>query len=429
MNFILAIPLPVRLVLLFVLGTLVGGLINWAVYALAWNRRAISPWSAPPKGAAPRRPTDRIPLVGWLGLRRDSSLHGRGFWFRPLLVELASGFLFAGLYLWETQFAPAVWALPGAVPPPADFLSANLPLVAHARYLSHAILIALMLAASLVDLDEKTIPDAITVAGTLAGLALAALYPWSLPPAAQFVIDGLSHVEFLTLASPAAWPPELDGLPLLAGLGVALACWTLWCGGLLPRYWNARRGWATAVRVFFHRLRIQRTTYAIVLMWLAGAAAMALAAWRAPDAHWAALVTALVGMAGGGGVIWAVRTIGAAVLKREAMGFGDVTLMSMIGAFLGWQACLIVFFVAPFFGLAFAIANWIFHREREIPYGPFLCLAALAVIVKWAAFWDRTVDIFSLGWVVPALFGGCLVLLALLLWVYRTIGQLLTRGR
>jgi leader peptidase (prepilin peptidase) / N-methyltransferase len=428
-DLILSIPLPLRLVLLFVVGTLAGALINWAVYTLAWNRRAISPWSRSPQGAGPRRATDRIPILGWLKLRRESSLHGRHFWVRPLLVELASGLLFAGFYLWETQYAPAVWALPGMVPPPPDFLSANLASVAHARYVSHVVLIALMLAASLVDLDEKTIPDAITVCGTLAGLALAALFPWSLLPAAQFVIGGLPHVEFLTLASPALWPAELGGWPQSGGIATALFCWTLWCGGLLPRYWNTRHGWSTAARVFAHRLYVQRSSYAIGLMWLAGALAIFTAAWQAPSAHWAALVTALVGMAGGGALIWTVRTIGSAVLAREAMGFGDVTLMSMIGAFLGWQACLIVFFLAPFFGLAFAIAGWVIHREREIPYGPFLCLAALAVILKWAALWDRTFDIFSLGWVVPALFGVCLVLLALLLWVYRTIGQLLTRGR
>ena len=60
---------------------------------------------------------------------------------------------------------------------------------------------------------------------------------------------------------------------------------------------------------------------------------------------WAALLTALVGLVAGGGIVWVVRLIGAVALRREAMGFGDVTLMAMVGAFVGWQASLIVFFM------------------------------------------------------------------------------------
>ena len=82
-------------------------------------------------------------------------------------------------------------------------------------------------------------------------------------------------------------------------------------------------------------------------------------------------------MAGAGGLVWAVRIIGAIVLRREAMGFGDVTLMAMIGAFLGWQPCLVIFFLAPFAGLVVGVLRLILFRDREIPYGPFLCLAAL----------------------------------------------------
>ena len=40
-----------------------------------------------------------------------------------------------------------------------------------------------------------------------------------------------------------------------------------------------------------------------------------------------------------------VRVLGSQVLRREAMGFGDVTLMAMIGAFLGWQAAVLTFFL------------------------------------------------------------------------------------
>lgn len=428
MNLILAIPLPVRLVVLFVFGTLAGALVNWAVYRLAWNRRSISPWSAPATNAPKRRAIDRVPLVGWLSLRRESALQGRGFWVRPMVVELVAGLILAALYVWEVENAARLWAFVGAAPPPPEFLTANLALADHLRYLGHVVLVSLMLAASLIDLDEKTIPDSITVPGTLVALALAALYPWSLPAAAHFVIAAQPQVEFLTLASPNVWPPGLDALPMLTGLTVALACWTLWCGGLLPRHWNTGRGWALAARVFFHRLRVERLTYAIVVMWFIGAAAIALVAWQAGIARWAALVTALVGIAAGGGIVWAVRVIGGSVLGREAMGFGDVTLLSLIGAFLGWQACLMIFFVAPFFGLAFAIVNWVLHREREVPYGPFLCLGAVAVMLKWPAFWAQTADLFGLPWLVPAVIACGLVLLGVLLWIYRIIEQLFVRS-
>lgn len=430
MNFILAIPLPVRLAVLFVLGAAVGAAINWAAYRLAYHARAISPWSSPAAGAARRRWLDRVPILGWFGLRRESTLHGDGFWIRPLLVELVSAAGLAVLYVWQTQQAPLVVAGVGPVqPPPADFLTGNLPLVAHLRFVGHTVLIALMLAASLIDLDEKTIPDSITVPGTLVGLALAFAYPWSLAPANGFIIDARLHVDFLTLAAPGNFPEELTGLPLAGGLAAALACWTIWCGGLLPRYWNARRGWGLAVRVFWHRLSRQRVTYAVVVLSLAGGAAIVWAAARAGDARWAALLTALLGMWAGGGIIWAVRFIGAVALGREAMGFGDVTLMSMIGAFVGWQACLIIFFLAPFFGLAFAVVGWLVNREREIPYGPFLCAAALCAILGWASLWFRTAGVFGLGWIVPALVAGALVLLGVLLFAYRVVAELIVGSR
>ena len=57
------------------------------------------------------------------------------------------------------------------------------------------------------------------------------------------------------------------------------------------------------------------------------------------------------------------------------MGFGDVTLMAMIGAFMGWQPCMIVFFLSPFAGAVVGLVQWCLIRDNVIPYGPFLCLA------------------------------------------------------
>ncbi len=67
-----------------------------------------------------------------------------------------------------------------------------------------------MLVASLIDVDEKTIPDAIAVPGTLLGLAAAALYPWSLLPAN---VAGPPDDFFLRLTSPKPWVGWLDGRP------------------------------------------------------------------------------------------------------------------------------------------------------------------------------------------------------------------------
>jgi leader peptidase (prepilin peptidase)/N-methyltransferase len=423
-DFLLNVPLVIRLAGLFVLGALFGGWINWAVYRLAWNQRSISPWSRPLPAAPPRKLTDRVPIFGWFGLRREVRLHGPRFWLRPLAVEVFSGVALATLYVWEAHDSARLWAPPGLELPPAEFLSSQLSLAEHLRFVSHAALMFLMLAASLIDLDEKTIPDGITVPGTLLGVTLAAVYPWSLLPAAHFA-GGHTQLEFLTLASPELWPSSLSGKD---GLWLALACWTLWSFGLLPRRWNVRRGLRTAVRVFLHRLLAERLTYLLVAMWLVGAAGLAGLYPVLPEVHWAGLLTALVGMMAGGGIIWCVRIIAGVVLRREAMGFGDVTLMAMIGAVVGWQATLMVFFVAPFFALLFAVGNWVLNREREVPYGPFLCLAAMTVIVEWPWFWDNTAGLFSLGWIVPAMFGACLVLMGLMLWAYELLRRLVLGG-
>ena len=63
-------------------------------------------------------------------------------------------------------------------------------------------------------------------------------------------------------------------------------------------------------------------------------------------------------------------------IAPEAMGFGDVTLMAMIGSFLGWQTSPMVFFLAPLAGLVVGLIQWFAYRDNVIPYGPFLCLAA-----------------------------------------------------
>ena len=362
--------MEVRLAALFVVGACVGSLVNLGVYRLGWRRRAISPWSPPEAAAPPRRALDRVPILGWLTLRREAALHGAGFWVRPMLVELALGVGLAALYQWEIGCKGLL---------PAGFLAAAFPdllTVLHWQYFAHATLIALMLAASLIDADEKTIPDAITVPGALVGLLLAAACPWSLLPDIHVLPNGGAFLQYLQLTSPGPWPAWLDGFPNKASLAIGLGCFVAWCAALTPRTWYARHGWRRALGLSLARLVRSRATYGLLLLAVVGSAAVA-AAWWFDESTWTGLLTALVGMAAGGGLIWLVHIIGGHALGREAMGFGNVTLMAMIGAFLGWQTCLIVFFLAPLAGLVLGLVQLMLRRGSEIPYGPFLCLGAV----------------------------------------------------
>jgi leader peptidase (prepilin peptidase)/N-methyltransferase len=121
----------------------------------------------------------------------------------------------------------------------------------------------------------------------------------------------------------------------------------------------------------------------------------------------------LVGAAAGAGLIKGVQVIGRRVLRREAMGEGDVILMGMIGSYLGWQPVTLVFFLAPMCALVVIGVQWMFRRVYVIPYGPYLSLATLIVLLGWQPLWNRLQHVFGLG---PWL-GLYVVLMAALLFL------------
>ena len=97
------------------------------------------------------------------------------------------------------------------------------------------------------------------------------------------------------------------------------------------------------------------------------------------------LIRSGIGLVVGGGMIWITAILGRLAFRREAMGFGDVLLMGLIGAVLGWEAALLTYFLAPFFGLIYGIWNLALHKDREVPYGPFLSMAVVVVMLTQSA--------------------------------------------
>jgi leader peptidase (prepilin peptidase)/N-methyltransferase len=112
--------------------------------------------------------------------------------------------------------------------------------------------------------------------------------------------------------------------------------------------------------------------------------------------HWP-MLNSLLGIIAGGGIIYLTGKIFDLIyfklLKKgpidgetESMGGGDVKLLAMIGAFLGFKAAILTFFLAPFFGTVVGGAKLVFKKQHTIPYGPFLSLAALISL-----FWTDTI--------------------------------------
>ncbi|MEX0718895.1 MAG: prepilin peptidase [Planctomycetaceae bacterium] len=365
--------LPAWIVLpwLFLLGATLGSFLNVCIHrfppqpTLRRQLRAI--WWPPSHcpGCGQRiLLRDNLPVVGWLMLRGKCRFCRRRIAFRYPLVEALNGLLFVAVY-WVQVVAVAPY---GPLP---EGIAWNMPHLIDAagwsheaflnwRYLYHMLLLEALVAATFIDLEHWIIPDG----ATLPAMAVGVLGGFLLGPV---------HLFPVWFQDPLLLAPFEAALP-----GVL--------GGLI------------------------------------GAARIP--AWIIEHPHWHGLAASIAGIVVGGGMVWGVRIVGGWVLKKEAMGFGDVILLAMIGGFFGWQGAVIVFFVAPVAALAVVIASFAFRRAKELPYGPYLSLAAFAVVIAWPSFWRQTERIFSLGPLLPILGAFMLALLVASLLLIRGVKRL-----
>ncbi len=92
----------------------------------------------------------------------------------------------------------------------------------------------------------------------------------------------------------------------------------------------------------------------------------------------------LLGAAIAGGGLWAVGFVATLLLRKEAMGLGDVKLLAMAGAAFGWQDALIGLGFASVLGTVAGLPLMLFKRlneDRHLPFGPFICAGVLVAVV------------------------------------------------
>ncbi len=106
----------------------------------------------------------------------------------------------------------------------------------------------------------------------------------------------------------------------------------------------------------------------------------------------------LIGIIAGGGTLFGVAWVYETLTKREGMGGGDIKLLAMIGAWLGWKAILFTLFFASLSGTFIGGGAMLLQKQGRhyaIPFGPFLALSAMAYIffgpqlIHWYLDWGR----------------------------------------
>jgi leader peptidase (prepilin peptidase)/N-methyltransferase len=85
---------------------------------------------------------------------------------------------------------------------------------------------------------------------------------------------------------------------------------------------------------------------------------------------------AVLGAALGFGLLWLVGIAGTWVFREEAMGGGDIKMMAMVGAFVGWHGVLLTIFLGAFLGSLVFVPLLLAGQRKLVPFGIFLSMGA-----------------------------------------------------
>lgn len=371
------------IIFLFAFGACVGSFLNVVIHRLPRGESIVFPGSHCPECGRSIRWYDNIPLVSYLALRGRCRACKTAISPRYLLIELATACVVAGLYV--CYFVLDIREGAGEITE------------SWGMYVPHAALLCGLLACSAVDVKYWLVPLEVcwVVAGF--GLVFSAAMPhqWMptvSPPAAAAAVAaslgigismllqhfGVLRQSFIDAADP---PPGKEETPRAAAASAD--------GGVSPRREVLRE-------LLFLSPALVLAAGAWLLMTHVEPVGDAWSRAVSPDAsgpfapHMAGLMASLAGLLVGGAWIWGIRILGTLGFGKEAMGLGDVHIMAAVGAVTGWIVPSLAFFVAPFFGLCWALYLFARRRQRELPYGPWLAAATAAVMLFYDAF-DRLI--------------------------------------
>lgn len=337
-------------VVLFVLGSVAGSFLNVCIYRLPRGMSLLRPASSCGRCKHRIRLRDNLPLLSYWLLRGRCRNCGQPFSIRYFWVELLTALAFAAVFILEAvmdvhyfdldsrrKMWSGMWYLQsGQVPPFATTL-----------VLLHAPLVCWLIVSVACDVEHGRVPRMVTGVGLAAGLAAAALLPWPGP-----------HVEGVYVPPPVGQPAlPKPGIP--TGEGPA--------EGLMPE----DRSWATA----------KHSPRSGFYLWPAWGP---LPAWL-PEGSWRlGLATGLAGALAGAALMAVTRWLFNAAAGARAVPPGDVAVLAVAGAFLGWQPVAVALAAALLPALLVAGARLVRGKKGATPFGPWLAVAVAAAWLGWA---------------------------------------------
>ena len=107
------------------------------------------------------------------------------------------------------------------------------------------------------------------------------------------------------------------------------------------------------------------------------------------------LKPALIGATVGFVTLWLIAAIGKRAFRKEAMGGGDIKMMAMVGAFVGWQGVFLTIFLGSVVGTLIFGPLALIGKKKDVPFGIFLALGAAVTYLFGADLLDWYRDYLS----------------------------------
>lgn len=101
------------------------------------------------------------------------------------------------------------------------------------------------------------------------------------------------------------------------------------------------------------------------------------ASFLLPDLDW---LSSLIGIVAGGGILLSIAWVYQLITGKDGMGGGDIKLLAMIGAFLGWKGVLFTIMASSFIGTLVGVTLMLRAgkgMKMAVPFGPFLAIGAI----------------------------------------------------